>query len=76
MPEIKRNFLKGRMNQDLDERIIPQGEYRDGYNIQISSTEASDVGAVQNILGNSIVPGQAFIGDNAVCVGSIADEKR
>ena len=88
MPEIKRNFLKGRMNQDLDERIIPQGEYRDGYNIQISSTEASDVGAVQNILGNryanctldsnnECIPGEfaTTYGLSGSCVGSIANEE-
>ena len=51
MPEIKNVFLRGRMNKDLDERIIPEGEYRDAANIQISSTESSDAGTVQNILG-------------------------
>jgi len=40
------------MNKDLDERLLPNGEYRDASNIQISSTEGSDAGTVQNILGN------------------------
>ncbi len=40
------------MNKDLDERLLPEGEYRDASNIQISSTEANDAGTVQNILGN------------------------
>ena len=26
MPEIKNNFLKGKMNKDLDERLLPNGE--------------------------------------------------
>ncbi len=52
MPEIKRVFLRGKMNKDLDERLLPDGEYRDASNIQISSTESSDAGTVQNILGN------------------------
>ena len=52
MPEIKKVFLRGKMNKDLDERLIPDGEYRDAKNIQVSSTESSDVGTVQNILGN------------------------
>jgi hypothetical protein len=51
MPEIKNIFLRGRMNKDLDERILPEGEYRDAANVQISSTESSDAGTVQNILG-------------------------
>ena len=75
MPEIKHNFMKGKMNKDLDERLIPNGEYRDAMNIQVSTSEGSDVGTVQNVLGNSLIKGQEFIGENATCVGSIADEK-
>ena len=75
MPEIKHNFMKGKMNKDLDERLVPNGEYRDALNIQVSTSEGSDVGAVQNILGNSLLTGQNFIPINSVCVGSIADEK-
>jgi len=54
MPELKRLFLKGRMNKDLDERLVPNGEYRDALNIQIGSSEGSDVGAIENILGNTV----------------------
>ena len=43
------------MNKDLDERLIPDGEYRDATNIQISSTESDDAGTVQNILGNKAI---------------------
>jgi hypothetical protein len=75
MAEIKNQFTSGKMNKDLDERIIPTGEYRDAMNIQVSTSEGSDVGTIQNILGNSIVPGQGFIPEGAYCVGSIADEK-
>ena len=52
MPEIKHNFTGGKMNKDLDERIVPNGEYRDAMNIQVSTSEESNVGTVQNILGN------------------------
>ena len=54
MPEIKNYFVKGRMNKDLDERLIPKGEYREAQNVQISNSEDSDVGAVENILGNKL----------------------
>ena len=36
MPELKRTFSKGRMNKDLDERLVPLGEYRDAKNIEIN----------------------------------------
>jgi hypothetical protein len=68
MPEIKKTFLRGRMNKDLDERLIPDGEYRDASNIQISSTESDDSGTVQNILGNQIKWSHSLGGE---CVGLI-----
>ena len=55
MPESKRNFLKGKMNKDLDERLVPNGEYRDALNIEISTSEGSDKGVVQTSFGNKIL---------------------
>lgn len=52
MPETKQAFLKGRMNKDLDARILPSGEYRHAQNIHISKSAGSDVGVVQNVKGN------------------------
>ena len=39
MAQIKHTFTTGRMNKDLDERLVPNGEYRDALNIQIRTTE-------------------------------------
>ena len=55
MADMKRNFTGGKMNKDLDERLVPRGEYKDAMNIQVSTSEGSDVGTVQNILGNTLV---------------------
>ena len=55
MPEIKNTFLKSKMNKDLDSRLVPNGEYRDAKNINISRSEGSDIGAIENILGNSVI---------------------
>ena len=57
MPEIKNNFIQGKMNKDLDDRLLPNGQYRDGFNIRISKSENSDVGTVQNIKGNNYASG-------------------
>ena len=54
MPEIKNNFLQGKMNKDLDDRVLPNGQYRDGKNIKVSKSDNSDVGSVQNIKGNQL----------------------
>ena len=78
MPEIKNTFTQGKMNKDLDERIIPNGQYRDALNIQVSTSDGADVGTVQNILGNTDIDSSNTIfaaGDGYECVGSIADEK-
>ena len=55
MAEVKNSFISSKMNKDLDDRLIPKNEYRDALNIAVSRSEASDVGALESILGNSIV---------------------
>ena len=82
MPEIKHQFTGGKMNKDLDERLIPNGEYRDAMNVQVATSEGSDVGTIQNILGNKLKPfnfknmGISFqLPADAVVVGAISDEK-
>ena len=39
MPEIKHSFTTGKMNKDLDERLVRPGEYRDALNVQIRTTD-------------------------------------
>jgi len=40
------------MNKDLDERLVPNGEYRDALNLEVATSEGSDVGSLQTLLGN------------------------
>tara|TARA_R100001460_G_scaffold59302_1_gene99118 strand:- start:8676 stop:13250 length:4575 start_codon:yes stop_codon:yes gene_type:complete len=81
MPETKHTFASGKMNKDLDERLVPNGEYRHAVNVRVNTSDASDVGALNNILGNDLVfpsvrNGNAFnLHANAQCVGAISDEK-
>ena len=75
MPEIKHQFTGGKMNKDVDPRLVPKGEYRDAMNIQVSTSDGSDVGTVQNILGNVKGCSNALIPPSSFTVGSIADEK-
>ena len=70
MPELSQNFIKGRMNKDLDERLVANGEYRDALNIEVSTSEGANVGAMQTTMGNTQV-GTGF----GTCVASITDEK-
>ena len=87
MSEIKHNFTAGKMNKDVDERLVKNGEYRDAKNIQVRTTDGGgdgvgDSGTVQNLQGNSLVGtatgatlGSDFEDANFISVGSIADEK-
>ena len=77
MPDIKHHFAGGKMNKDVDERLVPNGEYRHAINVQVSTSENSEVGTVQNILGNERLydVGQINIGANASCIGTVSDEK-
>ena len=45
MAEVKNAFIQSKMNKDLDSRLVPNGEYRNAINAQISRSEGSDVGA-------------------------------
>ena len=77
MPEIKNTFLKGKMNKDLDARLIPNGEYVDAQNIHITKSEGSDVGVAQNIKGNSAIGNISNEqGDiNGIVIGYIAESE-
>jgi len=89
MAELIHTFTGGKMNKDLDERLVPNGQYRDALNISISSSEGSDTGAIENIKGNLELKNKEFNAStntytqwssdyidslsNPVCIGSIAD---
>jgi hypothetical protein len=52
MPELIHTFTGGKMNKDLDERLLPNGEYRDALNLEVASSDTSQVGTFQNLKGN------------------------
>ena len=85
MPEIKRTFSKAKMNKDLDERIVPNGEYRDAMNIQVSTSDADastgigNVGVVQNLQGNKEIrtvtnATEGYDNAKSKIIASVADE--
>ena len=78
MAEIKNTFVLGKMNKDLDERLVKNGEYRDALNVIVDSSEGSDTGAVQNTLGNTKIADIATLSgrtvSNAKCIGTVKNE--
>ena len=71
MAELKHTFRSGRMNKDFDERLLPNGEYRDALNVHISASENGNAGAVENILGNKKLSSLNL--KNPKAIGSVAD---
>ena len=61
------------MNKDLDERLVPQGEYRDAQNIDVAFSEGSNVGAIEPIMGHTTQSGFFYNLTDAHCVGSFTD---
>ena len=45
MAQFNKDFHLGKMNKDMDERIVPKGEYRDAVNMQVTSSDGSNMGA-------------------------------
>ena len=76
MAQTKNTFIKSRMNKDLDERLVPNGEYRDGFNIEVSQSEDADVGTVSTALGNVKLTDFGLTADcDARIIGYFSDEK-
>lgn len=68
---LQRNFIQGTINQDADERMLPQGYLRDALNIRVSGSEGSDVGAIENCLGNEKLTSLGLT--NAKTIGVLDD---
>jgi hypothetical protein len=81
MANITRNFISGRMNKVVDQRLIPNGEYIDAMNVRMGSTENSEIGVIENSKGNlpltsiSYIDGTSLSGD-ARCIGAFEDSAR
>ena len=74
MPEIKNTFLQGKMNKDLDDRLLPEGEYRDAQNIEVLKPDGSNVGVVQNAAGNTIAHTTLGLSTDIDVIGTHFDE--
>ena len=81
MAKVIRNFIAGRMNKVVDERLLPEGEYVDAMNVRMGSTEDSEVGVVSNTKGNTPLTSLAYIDGTplsiyAKCIGALEDSAR
>ena len=77
MGKTNTNFIAGKMNKSVDERLMPPGEYIDAENVRLGSTENTEIGAVENSLGNTILTDLQFAGQplqgDIRCIGVYED---
>ena len=78
MANITRNFVAGRMNKVVDERLVPNGEYIDAMNVRMGSTENAEIGVIENVKGNVALTQIRYIdgtplSSSAKCIGAIDD---
>ncbi|GAF68206.1 unnamed protein product, partial [marine sediment metagenome] len=75
--DINTNFIAGKMNKSVDERLIPVGQYIDALNVRLGSTENTEIGAVENSKGNTILTEisheDVTLSANAKCIGAFED---
>lgn len=83
MPDLQRTFLAGKMNKDIDERLLPEGQYRHGLNVTIDTSSGSNIGALQNGLGATKVDPitnvvNSFVGQEGTTktIGAVAYEAK
>ena len=57
------------MNKDMDERVLPSGQYRDATNIQVATSDGSDVGSLQSLLANANMVDGSVDPTYSSCVG-------
>ena len=77
MANLSRNFIAGRMNKSVDERLVPNGEYIDALNIRMGSTENSEIGVIENAKGNlpltTLIYNGIPLSSDARCIGAFED---
>lgn len=78
MPKLNNNFLKGKMNLDLDDKIIPKGEYREAGNISVTKSEGSDSGTVEQLKGFEKITNFSSDGslDGSAVIGAYFDNNK
>ena len=75
MAKLERNFIGGKMNIDLDDRLVQPGTYRRGQNISVSTSDNADVGALESVRGNLQItpPPNLSLNNNLFILGNTID---
>jgi hypothetical protein len=70
--KLQNTFVQSKMNKDIDERLLPKGQYPHAENIRIANSDGSDVGAIENVKGNEKLTDLGLV--NGTTVGGLSDD--
>jgi len=73
MAEVKNSFISSKMNKDLDDRLIPNNQYRDALNIEVGKSETNNIGVLQNVYGNVKITPET--NPDLECIGVLTDNQ-
>lgn len=75
MPNLRRTYSQGRMQLDTENRLLPDGEYREAYNAIIYNNESNEEGSVKKGYSNKRLT-NLDLGENPICVLGISHPSR
>lgn len=70
--KLSNTFVGGRLQKDIDERLLPKGQYPHAENIRVARSDGADVGAVENVKGNEALTTLSLT--NAKAIGVFTDD--
>ena len=75
MAEAKNLFISGKMDKDIEDRLIKDSEYRDALNITVGKAGENNVGSIENKKSNVLAYATSLGYLNAQPIGYVVDEK-
>ena len=71
--KLRRSFVNGRMNKDVDLRLLPENDFIHARNVRIVSPDGSNSGSVRTSLGNRKLTSFDYTYSNPKCIGYNVD---
>ena len=75
MPNLRRTYSQGRMQLDIENRLLPDGEYREAFNALIYNNESNEEGSVRKAFSNKQLT-NLDLGLNPKCILGISHPSR
>lgn len=75
MPILRKTFSQGRMNLDIENRMFPDGDYREATNVVVLNNENGQEGSVRKLFSNKQIT-NLDLGENPIYLGGYAQNSR